>query len=262
MSLRVLITALAVALLATGCGSKPPAGGGEGEMRGKAFTSTAVTDQGKPRALVGGTKVELRFTDDGRLLASAGCNQMQGPVALDGGKLTITDLSTTDMGCPTPGLHEQDEWLAKFLTASPSWRLDGTNLVITGPDAEIVLAAETPATLEGGTWTVDGLITKDAVSSVPGDVKATFSFKDGHIYVMAGCNGGSTNHTGARKYEVDGQAITFDSFVFTLMACGPDQMAVEDAVMKVLNQQRFDYKIDGNTLTLTNPSGAGLHLKK
>ncbi len=231
-------------------------------MRGKAFTSTAVTAQGKPRALVDGTEVELRFTDDGRLLASAGCNQMQGPVTLDGGKLTVTDLGTTDMACPTPGLHEQDEWLAKFLTATPSWRLDGTNLVITGPEAEIVLAAKASATLEGGLWVVEGLITKDAVSSVPGGVKATFSFKDGHIYVMAGCNGGSTNHTGAHKYEVDGQTITFDSFVFTLMACGPDQMAVEDAVMKVLDRQKFDYKIDGNTLTLTNPSGAGLQLRK
>jgi heat shock protein HslJ len=262
MSYRVLVALLAAALLAAGCGSKPSAGSGEGEMRGKAFTSTAVTDQGKPRALVGGTKVELRFTDDGRLLATAGCNQMQGPVTLAGGKLTVTDLSTTDMACPTPGLHEQDEWLAKFLTATPSWRLDGTNLVITGSDTEIVLAAEAPTTLEGGLWVVDGLITKDAVSSVPGGVKATFSFKDGHIYVQAGCNGGSTDHTGGQKYEVDGQAIESGDFVFTAMLCGPDQMAVESAVMKVLEQQRFDYKIDGNTLTLTNASGAGLKLKK
>ena len=231
-------------------------------MRGKGFTSTAVTAQGKPRALVDGTEVELRFTDDGRLLASAGCNQMQGPVTLDGGKLTVTDLGTTDMACPTPGLHEQDEWLAKFLTATPSWRLDGTNLVITGPDAEIVLAAKASATLEGGLWVVEGLITKDAVSSVPSGVKATFSFEKGHIYVQAGCNGGSTNHTGAREYEVDGQTITFDTFTFTAMFCGPDKMAVESAVMKALDRQKFDYKIDGNTLTLTNPSGAGLQLRK
>ena len=209
MSYRVPVAVLAAALLAAGCDSQPPAGAGNGDMKGKTFTSTAVTEKGKPRALVDGTKVELRFTDDGRLHATAGCNQMQGPVTLDGGKLKVTDLSTTDMACPTPGLHEQDEWLAKFLTGTPSWRMDGANPVITGKDTEIVLAAQAPATLEGGLWVVDGLITKDAVSSVPDGVRATFSFKDGHIYVLDGCNGGSTNHTDGKKYEVDGQTITF-----------------------------------------------------
>ena len=87
MSYRVLVAALAAALLATGCGNTSTGGGGGGEVKGKVFRSTSVTEQGKPRALVEGTNVELRFTDDGRLLASAGCNQMQGPVSLDDGKI-------------------------------------------------------------------------------------------------------------------------------------------------------------------------------
>ncbi|SFR10115.1 META domain-containing protein [Lentzea waywayandensis] len=113
-------------------------------MDHRVFTSTSVTEHGEPRDLVEGTKVELRFTDDGRLLANAGCNQMQGPVSWDGGKLTVTDLSTTYMACLTPGLDEQDEWLSRLLSATPSWRLDGTTLVLTGEDAEIVFEAAEP----------------------------------------------------------------------------------------------------------------------
>lgn len=225
-------------------------------MKGKVFSSTSVTEQGKPRTLVEGTKVELRFTDDDRLLANAGCNQMQGPVSLANGKLTVTDLSTTDMACPTPGLHEQDEWLSKLLAATPSWRMDGANLVITGPDAEIVLAVEAPATLEGGIWIVDGLIASDATSSVPAGVRATISFKGGTADVQTGCNFGSGT------YEVDGDTIRFAEIGREVRRCGPDEMAVETAVLAALNQAEVTYKIDRNTLVLTNAGGSGLRLRK
>ncbi|MGW6931033.1 META domain-containing protein [Lentzea sp. NPDC054927] len=253
MGYRVLVAV--IALLVTGCGTASTGTGG-GDVKGKVFSSTSVTEQGKPRALVDGTKVELRFTDDGRLIANAGCNMMQGPVSLADGKLTVTDLSTTDMACPEPGLHQQDEWLGKLLSAAPSWRMDGANLVITGSDAEIVLAAEAPATLEGGTWIVDGLITSDATSSVPAGVRATISFKEGKAEVAAGCN------SAGGTYEVDGESITFGQLATELKLCGPDEMAVEKAVLDALSQGPVTYKIDRNTLTLTNAKGQGLQLRK
>ncbi|MDX8051869.1 META domain-containing protein [Lentzea sp. BCCO 10_0798] len=257
MGSRLLV---AVVLLATACGS---AGGGGNGVQGKVFTSTSVTEQGKPRPLVEGTKVELRFTADGRLLANAGCNQMQGPVKLDDGKLTVTDLSTTDMACPTQGLHEQDEWLSGLLGGKPSWRLDGPNLVLTGANSEIVLAPEPQAPLEGVTWTVDGIITKDVVSSAPEGVTGTISFKNGYIYVQGGCNGGSTEVTGADKYEVDGQRITFgSSLTMTLMMCAEDKMKVESAILDTLGLGEVTFEIDGDTMTLMNANGAGLKLRK
>lgn len=254
MSYRVLVAAVAVTLLASGCGNRSSGQGGT-DVRGKVFTSTAVTEQGKPRALVDGTKVELTFTDDGRLLATAGCNQMQGPVALDDGKLQVSDLSMTNMGCPSPDLHTQDEWLSKLLGATPAWRMDGQNLVITGSGAEIVLAPEAPATLEGGTWQLESLVQADAVSSVPGRVPATLKFDNGKVSVFTGCNDGSAS------YRVDGQTITFDSLVYTDKACGPDETAAEKAVVAVLNGQ-VTYKIDRSSLTLTNTKGEGIQLKK
>ncbi|SEP95552.1 Heat shock protein HslJ [Lentzea xinjiangensis] len=224
-------------------------------MVGKTFHSTSVTEQGAPRALVEGTSVELRFTDDGRLLARAGCNQMQGPVSLDGGKLAVTDLSVTAMGCPRPELHAQDDWLAGLLGAGPSWRVDGTTLVVTGSGAEIVLAREVPAALEGGAWTVDTLITGDAASSVPGGVVATLVFGPDRVEVSAGCNAGTA------QYRKSGQTLTFERVVLTDKACGPDEMAVEKAVTDALSGQ-VEYEVDGQALRLTNASGAGVGLRK
>lgn len=254
MSYRVLVAVIAVALLATGCGAR--SAGHEGsDVRGKVFKSTAVTEQGKPRALAEGTVIELHFTDDGRLIANAGCNIMQGPVTLDGGKVAVDDLSSTAMGCPGPDRHQQDEWLMKLLSAKPSWKLDGTNLVITAPDTEIVLSAEAPAKLEGGTWKLTSLVQADAVSSVPGGVPATLQFQDGKLTAFTGCNNASGS------YEVDGQTITFASVSVTYKACGPDEMAAEKAVLGVLSGQ-VTYKIDRGSLTLTNAKGEGVQLRK
>ena len=259
MSNRLLLTGAGLVVLllaATGCGDRPAgAGGGGGELRGKVFVSTSVTEQGKPRALVDGTSVELRFTDDGRLIANAGCNMMQGPVSLDDGKLSVGDLSVTAMGCPKPELHTQDDWLSKLLSATPSWQLKDSNLVLTGSDAEIVLAPEAPARLEGGEWKVDTLVSADAASSVPGAVPATLTFAGGKVEVFTGCN------TGSASYRVDGQTITFEQLVHTDKACGPDETMVEKAVLAALTGQ-VTYRIDRSSLSLTNTKGDGVQLKK
>lgn len=248
--------AVAVALLfaVTACG-KPSAGQGA-DLRGKVYVSSSVTEQGKPRTMVEGTRVELRFTDDDRLIATAGCNQMQSPVELGDGKLSVADLAMTAMACPTPELHQQDEWLSKLLGATPSWKLDGTNLVVTGANTEIVLAPEQPTTLEG-TWTVTGIVTNDAVSSGPADVKVTISFKGGNILIDTGCN-----MNGAEQpFELDGQKIKHKLGPTTLKSCGPVD-EVENAVRATFENGEATYEIDRSTLSLTNASGAGLKLGK
>ncbi|SDJ79359.1 META domain-containing protein [Lentzea albidocapillata subsp. violacea] len=253
MSYRI---ALAVLLLAvtTACGS--PSAGQGADLRGKVYVSSSVTEQGKPRAMVEGTRVELRFTDDGRLMANAGCNQMQGPVQVDDGRLAVGELGMTAMGCPKPELHQQDEWLSKLLGATPSWKLDGANLVITGSNSEIVLAPEQPATLEG-IWTVNSLVTQDAVSSVPEGVKVTITFKGGNMLVDTGCNlnGAET------PYVLDGQTIKAKLGASTLRSCGPVD-EVENAVRATFENGEATHEIDRATLSLTNASGAGLKLGK
>ncbi|MCX2950602.1 META domain-containing protein [Lentzea sp. NEAU-D7] len=253
MSTRIVLAVLLVAVTSA-CGS--PSAGQGADLRGKVYVSSSVTEQGKPRAMVEGTRVELRFTDDDRLIATAGCNQMQGPVKVDGGKLSVADLGMTAMGCPKPELHQQDEWLSKLLGATPSWQLDGTNLVVTGSNAEIVLAPEQPATLEG-TWTVNGLVTRDAVSSVPAGVKVTIAFENGKMLVDTGCN---LNGAGT-PYVLEGQVIKAELGTSTQRSCGAVD-EVENAVRATFENGEATHEIDRATLSLTNASGAGLKLGK
>ncbi|MGI5504712.1 META domain-containing protein [Lentzea sp. CA-135723] len=253
MGLRATVVVLT--LLVAGCGAQQSGGAGN-TLRGKDFTSTSVTDQGKPRALVEGTRIELRFTDDGRLLADAGCNHMGGQVSTDGGKLAVDGLSVTDMACPEPGTGEQDAWLSKLLTAQPSWRLDGENLVVTGSNAEIVLKPEQPATLEG-TWTVDALLRLDGASPVPEGAKVTVTFKDGTVAVDSGCN----RNGNAVPYVLEGKTIKARLGPQTLRSCGAVD-AVEAAVNTAFETGSVTYEINRSTLTLSNAADSGVQLRK
>ncbi|GLY52872.1 META domain-containing protein [Lentzea sp. NBRC 102530] len=248
------VAAVALVLLAAGCGS-------ENAMSGQTLPPKVYTSTSSTRALVEGTKIELRFTDDGRLNANAGCNQMQGPVSTNGGKLAVTDLTTTDMACPAEGLGEQDRWLSELLTGKPSWKLDGANLVITGNDAEVVLAERKPATLEGE-WAVEGLISTDAVSSLPVGVTAKIRFEEGYVHVTGGCNGGSSKSSSAKPYEVDGQTIKGVGLIMSVKRCGDAEMEVDGAILATLKPDGFTYQIEGDTLTLKNAQGVGLQLRK
>ena len=147
-----------------GCGKPGPAAGAEpprGPRLGGTFLSSEITVAGKPHALVPGTRVSLTFTDDTRLVATAGCNSMSGPVRVDGGTLAVDDLATTDLGCDKPR-HTQDEWLAGVLGAGPRWKLDGSTLTLTTADTTLVLTdrevADPDLSLVETTWALDTLV--------------------------------------------------------------------------------------------------------
>jgi heat shock protein HslJ len=61
----------------------------------------------------------------------------------------------------------------------------------------------------------------------------------------AGCNGLGGSYT------VEGDLVTFSEVVSTLMACDDPRMEQEDAVVQALSGTAT-FKIEGNTLTLTN----------
>jgi heat shock protein HslJ len=211
----------------------------------------------KQYTLVGQSRVSMNFTDDGRLIASAGCNTMSGPVRLDGGRLEVSELQTTDMGCEAP-LHEQDTWLGNFLSGTPSWRHDGTSLVVNSPSTEIVLQdrkiVEPDLALRGTRWSVDGLVQGETASSVPAGTQASLVFEQDAVQVSAGCN------TGSGKYQLSGDTIRFEPVATTRKACEPDVMTLESAVLAVLEGEA-KYTIEADRLTLTHPSGKGLQLR-
>jgi heat shock protein HslJ len=226
-------------------------------LRGKTFLATAVTENGKPHALLPNTELSVEFTDDGRLIARAGCNTMQGGVNTADGKLVLSEFSSTDMGCGE-GRGEQDTFVAKVLGASPSWQLADDRLTITSGTTTFDLAPRESVhpdkDLAGTTWVLDTLVDGEVASSMPaGAPEVTLVFDGKRATADTHCNG-----VGA-EYTVTGDTIEFTGGVSTKMACGPEIMRGEEAVSGVLNGT-VTYEITADKLTLTNTSGKGIQL--
>jgi heat shock protein HslJ len=106
--------------------------------------------------------------------------------------------------------------------------------------------AEEPAASLTGAWklTAYGPVNAPAAAVEEAEAGLTFN-EDGTVTGNSGCNGlGGT-------YTVEGDQVTFSEIVSTLMACEDPRMAQEAAVHQVLTDTAT-YKIEGNTLTLTN----------
>lgn len=252
-----------IILLLAACGDPATtarADQGSNDPWGRDFLSTAVTEKGQSRPLVGETRIRLSFTDDGRLVANAGCNTMSGQAEVRDGTLVVADLATTEMGCD-PDRHAQDEWLAGFLTSRPKLARSGSELTLSSDSTEIRLqdreVADPDRALRGTRWVVDTVIDGDAASSVPEGA-------DAHI-ILGEENGfgGSTgcNQMGGTAVVDEGAGtVAFSDVVATKMACEEDRMALETAVLSVLDGE-VTYKIKADRITLSHPSGKGLGLR-
>lgn len=209
--------------------------------------SVFVTENGKSKVLVPGTKIRLGFSD-GRLSASAGCNNLGGDYRVADGRLEVGSMATTEMGCPAK-LMDQDQWLATVLGSKPQISLDGNNLVLTSETTEITFLdreqAEPDQPLTGITWGLTTILDADVASSVPAGLTATLLFDDkGGFTFDDGCN------TGGGQYETGDGTIRFSQVVTTKKACGVDEAGVEAAVLAVLNADGVSYSIDHSTLSL------------
>jgi heat shock protein HslJ len=234
-------------------------GGGDesGDLWGRTFLSSTVTVNGEDRPLAPGTRLSVTF-QDGDLRVHAGCNHMSGPVSLDGGRLDVGAFASTMMSCGD-ALDEQDRWLAGFLSANPTWRLDGDDLVLSTGDTEIRLTdrkiADPDRPLRGTRWVVESIIDNQAVSSVPAGAEAHLTLRDGdRVEGFTGCNnfGGTAVERGGR--------ITFSNIFSTRMACIGDSERLESAVLSVLDG-RVTAQVEADALTLTRPDGRGLRLR-
>ena len=97
-----------------------------------------------------------------------------------------------------------------------------------------------------GAWKLESYGPAASPAPAVPDVEAGLTFnEDGTITGNSGCNGFGGD------YSVDGDQVTFGQIVSTLMACDDPRMAQEEAVHRVLTET-VRYKIEGNTLTLTN----------
>ncbi|MEU4191042.1 META domain-containing protein [Kribbella sp. NPDC026611] len=239
-------------LALTACGNETGAGSGPADdLTGKTYLSTSVTENGKPKQLAAKTRVQLQFTDDGRLVASAGCNSMQSKVSTGNGKLTLKDeLAMTDMGCP--GRQDQDGWLAGILKASPAWKLDGSKLDVTSGGTTISLTdratAEPPVALDGTKWQLSTVITGEVASHQVGSEQAWLTLNGERVTGSTGCN--SFQGVVARTTGT----LTFGDLATTRRACKGDSGKLETSLLQSL-KGAMSYEVDGQTLKLRSSTG-------
>jgi heat shock protein HslJ len=97
-----------------------------------------------------------------------------------------------------------------------------------------------------GSWKLTSFSRADVLTPAVTDTEAGLTFKDdGTVTGSSGCNGFGGSYT------VEDDKITFSEITSTLMACDDPRMAQEDVVHQVLTDIAT-FKIEGNTLTITN----------
>ncbi|MEV6276546.1 META domain-containing protein [Nocardia sp. NPDC051832] len=224
---------------------------------------TYISKEVKGPQIPGGGPLTLTFTADGRVSATAGCNQGSAPVTLDNQTLAAGQLASTLMGCDGDRARA-DEWMAALLASGPSWELKDSTLTLKNQDQTVILLDKKVATpdkpLEGTAWRVTEIITPDArIASVAiNESKPHLTLKDKGISGNAGCN------NFAAKAAIDqtpaGATVVLDDLGTTRMVCQPDVMEVESAVLKTLNDT-MTATVDADVLTLKTAAGNGLVLR-
>jgi heat shock protein HslJ len=144
VALALVSAASLVALVACGSGddeaAQTPA-----DLLGRTFTSTAVTEDGEPRPLVPGTRIEVSFAvreEHWPIGWKAGCNSLFGTDAeITADRLVVREIGGTLVGCRND-LQAQEDWLSGFLESAPEWRLSGDHLTLTSGRTVIELEAD------------------------------------------------------------------------------------------------------------------------
>jgi heat shock protein HslJ len=97
-----------------------------------------------------------------------------------------------------------------------------------------------------GIWTLTAYGPPSATIPVASGSQASITFNDDRKV-----NGNSGCNSFGGEYKVDGSQVTFNALASTLMACQEPLMSQEGIVFQVLDGTA-SYKIDGDTLTITN----------
>lgn len=175
----------------------------------------------------------MSFAQDATVGGSASCNRYSGPFRTDGDRISIGDVSMTQMLCEGEANAQEAAFLGA-LRAAQTWRLTQTGELEIGGVSGIVAApgiAEAPPPpdptgLGGTSWNLVAMgNTADLARTVP-----TIEFgADGSVSGFAACN------TFSGTFTTDGQAIALGALATTKMACERPASAVEAEYLQALS---------------------------
>jgi len=111
-----------------------------------AWTATATRQPGAVSSPLPGTEITADFEAGGKLTGSAGCNTYSATYATDGAKITIADVSATEMACDAPeGIMEQEQGYLSALPLAAGYRVEGPKLsLLTAEGSYVATYVRTP----------------------------------------------------------------------------------------------------------------------
>ena len=232
-----------------------PAIGGLSELVASSWFLVGGTDRNGEVPLVDGWPITLSF-DEETLGGTAACNGYGGSYTLDGGSLTVRELSWTEMGCETSVMASEASFLQALLLVEFAEIVD-EELHLDGDGVSLIFAREAPvptADLINTLWMLDTLIEGDTASSVQGDPATLLLDADGNVSGSTGCR------TFTGSYIVTGGSVMFPSFA-AQGEC-PTQLARQDGQVITVLADGFTAEVDGDRLTLTSAGNEGLSYRR
>jgi len=248
-----------VVLLLAGCTRLGPGAGGSVTPD----PSVGATDVVGAWVLVRGTqdgsaievpddwRVTLNLSADGEVGGQA-CNHYGGTYELDGGRISFSAMSMTEMACEEPMMTVEAAYHAALAEVTGVER-GGDRLTLRGDAVELVLELLPPvpdAALQDTAWVLDSLIQGEAVSSVQGEPGLKLK-ADGTLSGSTGCR----DFSGA--YVVIGDEVEVTSLATTDQACAAE-LESQDAFVLGVMEGGFSVAIEGDGLTLGKTDGTGL----
>lgn len=107
-----------------------------------------------------------------------------------------------------------------------------------------------PADLNGTSWRIAEIAGAPTIKDAPADI----AFASGKISGNAGCN----RMSGA--YTADGSRLAAGPIMTTKMACAPDRLAQESAILALLSKPMSIRHLDDGSMLLMAPGGVTLRL--
>jgi heat shock protein HslJ len=252
--------AILLVLLLSGCARFAPGAGGSAsdppageppDVIG-AWVMTSGTSAGEPIRVPDTYRVTLTLAD-GNEVGGQACNHYGGTYDLrDDGTISFSAMSMTEMACEEPMMTVEAAYHAALAAVTRAER-DGDVLTLSGEDVELVFELVPPvpdAALKGTRWTLESLISGEAVSSVS---------EGGWLQLNA--DGSLRGATGCRdfdgSYVVSGDTVQITQLSTTDQACTGMVEAQDRHVIEVI-EGGFMVAIDGDRLTLSLVDGNGL----
>ena len=237
-SRRSLPTLLVLVLAACGMLGPDPA-----DLDGEWVLRSGSAD-GQPLALVADRVVTLRIDGD-EVGGTAACNIYGGTIERSGSTITIGALSMTEMGCDEPTMALESAYLAALAAVTTADRAE-SSLLLEGPGVELTFALDVPepdASLLGTAWSLESMVTGDAVSSVLGPATLVFE-EDGTMRGSTGCREFTA------RYELSGADLRVSDLVADQVEC-EESVASQDGHVLGTFEGQVRLSIDGNRLSIS-----------